>query len=115
MGDTRRPVEWRRVSSVTTARAALAAVASIVAPAAVALGDGPQFFPTSAGLTLQQEPESIYAPPQPPREDQGLNEGGVHTDLTVRYMTDYVYRGIDFSEVGGAEDAPNLQIDGKIS
>src|SRR5690242_14032229 len=64
------------------------------------------FFPSASGFTLQQEPESIYAPPQPPREDEGLNEGGVHIDLTVRYMTDYVYRGIDFSEVGGAEDAP---------
>src|SRR5438874_6592879 len=102
MGDTRRPVEWRRASSFTTARAALAAlagVAALVAPAAVALAAGPQFFPTSAGLTLQQEPESIYAPPQPAREDEGLNEGGVHTDLTVRYMSDYVYRGIDYSEV----------------
>ncbi len=62
----------------------------------------------------QQRPESIYAPPAPPREDQGVNEGAVHLDLTVRYMTDYVYRGIDRSEVGGREDAPNIQFDGKL-
>jgi hypothetical protein len=29
-------------------------------------------------------------------------------------MTDYVYRGIDRSEVGGHEDSPNLQFDGKL-
>ncbi|CAN5370031.1 hypothetical protein BH09PLA1_BH09PLA1_12210 [soil metagenome] len=65
-------------------------------------------------VTLQQRPESIYAPAAPPREDQGVNEGAVHLDLTVRYMTDYVYRGVDRSEVGGREDAPNLQFDGKL-
>lgn len=67
-----------------------------------------------APVSLQQRPESIYAPGTPPREDQGVNEGAVHLDLTVRYMTDYVYRGIDRSEVGGREDAPNLQFDGKL-
>lgn len=66
-------------------------------------------------LTLEQQPESIYAPPEPPQPDQGVNEGAVHTDLTVRYMTDYVFRGIDFSEVGGREDAPNFQFDGVLS
>src|SRR5262249_28447103 len=66
-------------------------------------------------LTLQQPPESVYAPPQPPREDEGFNQGAVHLNLIVRYMTDYVYRGIDHSEVGGHEDRPNLQFDGKIS
>jgi hypothetical protein len=67
-----------------------------------------------APISLQQRPESIYAPAAPPREDQGVNEGAVHLDFTVRYMTDYVYRGIDHSEVGGREDAPNLQFDGKL-
>ena len=70
-----------------------------------------------SALTLQPQgpPESIYAPPRPAREDEGVNEGAVHIDLTVRYMTDYVYRGLDFSEVGGSEDSPNLQFDGKLS
>jgi hypothetical protein len=66
-------------------------------------------------LTLQQPPESIYAPPTPPRVEEGVNQGAIHLDLAVRYMTDYVYRGIDFSEVGGHEDSPNYQFDGKIS
>lgn len=66
-------------------------------------------------LAQLPEPESIYAPPAPPREDEGVNQGGVNIDLHVRYMTDYVYRGVDHSELGGHEDAPNLQFDGKLS
>ena len=68
-----------------------------------------------APITLQQRPDSIYAPAAPPREDEGVNEGAVHLDLTVRYVTDYVYRGIDRSETSGREDAPNLQFDGKLN
>jgi hypothetical protein len=63
---------------------------------------------------LQEEFESVYAPPAPPRDDEGINEGGVNIDLTVRYLTDHVFRGIDRSEVGGHEDAPNLQFDGRL-
>lgn len=66
-------------------------------------------------FSLLPDDSSVYAPPQPPREDQGLNQGGVHIDLTVRYMTDYIYRGVDLSEAGGSEDSPNLQFDGKLS
>lgn len=71
-------------------------------------------FSTPLTLSIEQQPESIYAPPEPPRPGQGVNEGAVHLDLTVRYMTDYVFRGIDFSEVGGREDAPNVQFDGAL-
>ena len=74
--------------------------------------------------------ESIYLPPGAPREEEGLNQGGVNFDLRVSYLTDYVYRGIDQSErlasldaEGnvdpnanlGAEDAPNLQFDAYLS
>lgn len=68
----------------------------------------------SVGVARGAEQESVYAPPSPPREDEGINQGGVNLDLTVKYLTDYVYRGIDHSEVGGAEDAPNLQFDGSL-
>jgi len=53
-----------------------------------------------------------------------VNEGGVHLSLTVNYLTDYVFRGIDRSEVGAidpsetgttTEDRANLQFDGKLS
>src|SRR5207237_2207700 len=66
-------------------------------------------------LALLPEDQSVYAPPAPPREAEAINAGGVHIGLVVRYLTDYVYRGIDRSEVGGHEDAPNLQFDGKLS
>jgi hypothetical protein len=77
-----------------------------------------QLSPASANearpLFLQDQ-ESIYAPPEPVKEQEGVNAGGVNFRLTVNYMTDYVYRGVDHSEVGGAEDAPNLQFDAKLS
>src|SRR5438552_2722582 len=78
-------------------------------------------------LSLQPEPPSVYAPPAAPREEVGLNEGGVHVRLDVNYMTDYVFRGLDRSDGTGLavpgqtpksfghEDAPNLQFDGQIS
>lgn len=81
-------------------------------------------------------PPTIYAQRELPRSDGGTNRGGVHVDIAASYLTDYVYRGLDLSEdltefggataknapVGGAgadntgaEDAPNLQFDGKLS
>ena len=66
-------------------------------------------------LAMLPNDQSVYAPPAPPREDEGINAGGVNIDLTVRYLTDYVYRGIDLSEAGGGEDSPNLQFDGRLS
>lgn len=91
------------------------------------------------------QPESVYAPPAPPRDDEGINGGGVHFDLAIKYVTDYVYRGVDRSEFlgrlpdkldsdengkkqdvpgplddstknsTGAEDRPNYQVDAKLS
>jgi hypothetical protein len=87
-------------------------------------------------LAAPGAPESVYPPPAPKREEEGINEGAVHLDLAVRYMTDYVYRGLDrsdgmgltaggdgagggaktdISQAFGHEDAPNLQIDSKLS
>ena len=66
-------------------------------------------------LAAYPDDQSVYAPPAPPREEDGVNAGGVNIDFAFRYMTDYVFRGIDQSEAGGSEDSPNLQFDGKIS
>lgn len=67
-------------------------------------------------LSLQPaQPESIYAPPSPTRESPQVNEGAVHFDLAVSYLTDYVYRGIEIFEPPGAEDQANIQIDSKLS
>jgi hypothetical protein len=87
-------------------------------------------------LQLMQQVESVYDLEAPPAPDAGVNEGGVSFDLNVRYLTDYVFRGIDRSEGNGgfnddkgnpivfdpdnpnpgfgAEDAPNLQVDTKM-
>src|SRR5262245_44885296 len=51
-------------------------------------------------LQLRQAVESVYDLEAPPAEE-GYNAGGVTFDLTVRYMTDYVFRGIDRSEGSG--------------
>ncbi len=67
-------------------------------------------------FALQPEPESVYDLPAPIRENQGVNEGAVHLDLTISYFTDFVYRGIEILEPStGGEDTANLQIDGKLS
>jgi hypothetical protein len=66
-------------------------------------------------LALEGGPESVYAPPTPPPENSGVNEGAVHFDLFVGYFTDYVYRGIELFEPPGAEDRANMQIDSKLS
>jgi hypothetical protein len=68
----------------------------------------------------QPAPESVYAPPALPREDEGVNLGGVHFDFSVSYFTDYVYRGVEvFERPGlestGSEDQLNLQFDTKVS
>jgi|SRR5687768_4135999 len=81
-------------------------------PGAGAAGAG-AFAPVN--LTMQPEPESVYAPPAPPREDEGVNEGGVHLVLDISYFTDYVFRGIELFEPPGHEDRANLQINGKLS
>jgi len=89
--------------------------------AAAASSDGSPrsgFF-RPVNLSLQPagpEPESVYAPPAPPREEEGINEGAVHFDLAVGYFTDYVFRGIErFDEELGHEDRANLQISAKLS
>jgi hypothetical protein len=74
--------------------------------------DGTEFQPLK--LSLQPDDQSVYELPTPPGPEEMVNEGGVHISLDFRYMTDHVFRGIDYSEVGGTEDSPNLQTDLKI-
>src|SRR5256885_14692068 len=42
--------------------------------------------------------QSVYAPPPPPRGDEGLNAGGVPLDFQVGYFTDSIYPGVGFLE-----------------
>src|ERR687898_808858 len=73
----------------------------------------PPYEPESAALAepvklalLQPGPgpqdESVYAPPAPPSDAEGANTGGINLDLTVRYLTDYLYRGVDRTRFIGA-------------
>ena len=67
-------------------------------------------------LSLQpSEPESVYAPPSPPRPEEGINEGAVHFDLGVGYYTRYIYRGIQVFDPIRASDNVNIQINSKLS
>ncbi len=90
-------------------------MAGAVMVAAMAAGANAGEFDKPVYLALQQEVPSVYAPPMPATEMQGVNEGGVTVDLEVRYMTDYVFRGIEILEVPAPEDSPNLQIAGQLA
>src|SRR4051812_36071368 len=65
-----------------------------------------------ATLSRLPDEQSVYAPPPPPREDEGLNQGGVNFNLEFRYMTDNVYRGVSRSTEN--PHTPNLQFDGSV-
>ena len=75
-----------------------------------------QLLESSSQLALvdQGQPDSVYAPPVPESEAEGVNQGGVHLDFEVGYFTDYIYRGIEKFEPPGAEDRANLQVDAKL-
>src|SRR4051812_28216114 len=66
-------------------------------------------------LSLLPEDESVYAPPSTPREDQGINQGGVNLDLKITYLTDYIYRGVDHSHFPSRSKNLNFQFDTTIS
>ena len=71
-------------------------------------------LPSSGALTLMADEQSVYAPPAPPREEEGLNMGGVNFDLVFRYASDNVYRGVSRSEGIENRHSPNFQFDGRL-
>lgn len=69
----------------------------------------------SAGWVMAED-ETVYAPPKPTAPDQATNQGGVNFDLDVLLLTNYVYRGVDYSDVPGASGSDlNMLADAKIS
>ncbi|HEV2295145.1 MAG TPA: hypothetical protein VGR35_14925 [Tepidisphaeraceae bacterium] len=80
-------------------------------------------------LLVQPDYDSVYAPPDPISANTGVNEGGVHFQLDVSYMSDYVYRGINESNriaaaraIGDTvprpefrETAANIQVDAHMT
>jgi len=65
-------------------------------------------------FSLVPDDTSVYAPPAPPREDEGLNFGGANLDLTATYMSAYVYRGLDYDKAVTSHDSANVQFDGRL-
>ncbi len=96
----------------------LALIVGLRTPTCIAAdAPAPTTMPFSEPLTLSTAgvPDSVYAPPAPPEENTGLNEGGVHFGLDLSYLTRYLYRGlIRFKKVGGSSQL-NVQLDGKLS
>jgi hypothetical protein len=102
--------------NATGISAVLFAAAAAVALVATATPTRADDLPTPASLSLlPPEGESVYAPPAPPREDEGVNAGGVTFDLNFRYATDNVYRGVSRSGRDEHPHSPNLQFDGRMS
>ena len=73
-------------------------------------------LPYLASLSPDAEPQSVYAPPAPPTPDEGVNGGGVNTEVDFRYLTDDVYRGVSHNRRSGAgQSAYNYQAQGQLS
>lgn len=72
---------------------------------------------TTSAQPAPAAPPSVYTDAADPLSvrDDAVNRGGANFDFTFRYLTDYVYRGIDKNESGGKEDAANVQFDASMS
>ena len=88
----------------------LAALALGITISSRAIGELPLYK-----LSLLPEDDSVYAPPALPREDQGINQGGVNVELNFTYLSAYIYRGIDHTKFVGRQQKPDLQFDGRVS
>lgn len=55
--------------------------------------------------------ESIYAPPEIADGRGGFNEGALSIEISGRYMTDYIFRGMELLEPQTSEDSFNFQLD----
>lgn len=77
--------------------------------------------PQPIKLGLEPQAPSVYALPEPVKESEGVNMGGVHVDIKISYLTDYIYRGVDrtafIADVtrGQTTERANFQFDGKLS
>ena len=74
--------------------------------------------PAAPGLPAAEAPppESVYAPPRVDESaDGGFNEGALALDITGRYVTDYVFRGLEIVEPDAREDAINVQVDALLT
>ena len=56
------------------------------------------------------QPDSIYAPPGVGDSQGGYNDGALSIGIFGRYMTDYIYRGLEVVEPPTREDSINFQL-----
>lgn len=75
--------------------------------------------PQAAGAPLLAmaagDDESIYPQLNGPQETPAVNSGSVNFNLEADYLTQYVYRGVDHSRVGGRGAGANLAIQGQMT
>ena len=67
--------------------------------------------PIYLGIQPIPQQESVYAPPDVIEGRGGRNEGALSLDIEGRYMTDYIFRGLEVIEPTGSEDAFNFQLE----
>src|SRR5687768_3714526 len=58
--------------------------------------------------------ESVYVPPGVGDMQGGYNDGALTIEITARYMTDYIYRGLEVVEPPTHEDAVNFQLGAEL-
>jgi hypothetical protein len=109
------PLRWKLVAMKTC----VAALSVVMASRAGAQQAAPATQPSSSFPLYQlnfaaPEDESVYAPPAAPREDTGINLGGVNVDVRVTYLNAYLYRGVDHTDFPDRSRRPDVQFDAKI-
>lgn len=77
------------------------------------------FAPAGQGVKDPYHPlfldDSALYPQLGPREEEMVNNGGVHFDFDIRYLNRYVYRGVDQSTTGQHHAENSLQFDGRAT
>lgn len=67
--------------------------------------------PVYLGVQPIPQQESVYAPPEMLEGQTGSNQGALSLEIGARYMTDYIFRGLEVIEPSGSEDGFNFQFD----
>jgi hypothetical protein len=60
---------------------------------------------------LSEVPETVYGTPPILTPGSGQNDGGINLNASVRYATDYMFRGFEPVEADSSEDSINFGID----
>jgi len=66
-------------------------------------------------LTLLADQPSVSVPVAGMGSEEGGNFGGVNLSLNVNYMTDDMYRGVNYGEVATHKKSLNMQCSGELS